>query len=112
MLYEFSFAGEVNLMKGGKVITFIIVFFFLAPIAAKLLSIAIGHLHKQNEIPGLIPTMIISLVFFFAWLAHTIGAPELLGGFTAGMIIVIALTTLLPPFVMKWYYGHPPANSR
>ncbi|MGB5300911.1 MAG: cation:proton antiporter [Thiogranum sp.] len=24
----------------------------------------------------------------------------------AGMVIVIALTTLLPPFVMKWYYGH------
>ena len=23
----------------------------------------------------------------------------------AGMVIVIALTTLLPPFVMKWYYG-------
>jgi Kef-type K+ transport system membrane component KefB len=23
----------------------------------------------------------------------------------AGMIIVIALTTLLPPFVMKWFYG-------
>ena len=23
----------------------------------------------------------------------------------AGMVIVIALTTLLPPFVMKWFYG-------
>jgi Kef-type K+ transport system membrane component KefB len=22
----------------------------------------------------------------------------------AGMVIVIALTTILPPFVMKWYY--------
>ena len=24
----------------------------------------------------------------------------------AGMVIVIALTTLLPPFIMKWVYGH------
>ena len=24
----------------------------------------------------------------------------------AGMVIVIALTTLLPPFIMKWFYGH------
>ncbi len=24
----------------------------------------------------------------------------------AGLIIVIALTTLLPPFFMKWFYGH------
>ena len=23
----------------------------------------------------------------------------------AGLVIVIALTTLLPPFVMKWFYG-------
>jgi Kef-type K+ transport system membrane component KefB len=23
----------------------------------------------------------------------------------AGMVIVIALTTLLPPFAMKWFYG-------
>jgi Kef-type K+ transport system membrane component KefB len=23
----------------------------------------------------------------------------------AGMVIVITLTTLLPPFIMKWFYG-------
>jgi len=23
----------------------------------------------------------------------------------AGMVMVIALTTLLPPFTMKWFYG-------
>ena len=23
----------------------------------------------------------------------------------AGMIVVIALTTLLPPFIIKWFYG-------
>jgi hypothetical protein len=23
----------------------------------------------------------------------------------AGMVIVIALTTLMPPFVLKWFYG-------
>jgi len=23
----------------------------------------------------------------------------------AGMVIVIAFTTLLPPFIMKWFYG-------
>ena len=32
----------------------------------------------------------------------------------AGMVIVIALTTLLPPFIMKWFYGHcesPASNN-
>jgi len=87
MLYEFSIAGEVSLINSGKVLTFVIAFFIIAPIAAKLLSIAIGRLHAQSEIPGLIPTMIVSLVLFFAWLAHTIGAPELLGGFAAGLAL-------------------------
>ncbi len=87
MLYEFSVVGDVNIMNTGKVMTFIVAFFFIAPIAAKLLSIAISHLHEQSEIPGLIPTMIVSLVLFFAWLAHTLGAPELLGGFAAGLAL-------------------------
>jgi len=30
----------------------------------------------------------------------------------AGMVIVIALTTLLPPFVMKWFYGRYGAQMR
>ena len=32
----------------------------------------------------------------------------------AGMVIVIALTTLLPPFIMEWFYGHcesPASNN-
>ena len=31
--------------------------------------------------------MIVSLVLFFAWLAHAVGAPELLGGFAAGLAL-------------------------
>jgi len=87
MLYEFSVAGEVNVLNAGKVMTFIIAFFFIAPIVAKLLSVVISRLHEKSEIPGLIPTMIVSLVLFFAWLAHAIGAPELLGGFAAGLAL-------------------------
>jgi Kef-type K+ transport system membrane component KefB len=37
--------------------------------------------------PGLLPTTIISLVLFFAWLANALGAPELLGGFAAGLAL-------------------------
>ena len=40
-----------------------------------------------SEIPGLLPTTIVTLVLFFAWLAHALGAPELLGGFAAGLAL-------------------------
>lgn len=87
LLYEFSIGGGVNLNNAAKVIIFVGVFFLLAPIAAKLMSAAIKHFHDLSEIPGLIPTMIVSLVLFFAWLAHVMGAPMLLGGFAAGLAL-------------------------
>ncbi len=49
------------------------------------MSAIIKHVNSTTEILGLIPTTIVSLVLFFAWLAHSMGAPELLGGFAAGL---------------------------
>ena len=87
LLYEFSIGGGVTLANTSKVIMFVAAFFVLAPIAAKLISTIIKNINATTEIPGLIPTSIVSLVLFFAWLAHTMGAPELLGGFAAGLAL-------------------------
>jgi Kef-type K+ transport system membrane component KefB len=87
ILYEFSVSGGVSVMNVGKVLTFILMFFLLAPIAAKLISLLIRRIDTYSDIPGLIPITIISLVLLFAWLAHVVGAPELLGGFAAGLAL-------------------------
>jgi Kef-type K+ transport system membrane component KefB len=87
LLYEFSIGGGINLLNIGKVVLFIATFFVLAPLAAKLISVLIHRFDKINHMPGLIPTTIVSLVLFFAWLAHVVGAPELLGGFAAGLAL-------------------------
>jgi len=87
ILYEFSLGGGVSLMNVGKVMIFIAAFFVLAPIVAKLISLVIKHFDDVSAIAGLVPTTIVSLVLFFAWLAHVIGAPELLGGFAAGLAL-------------------------
>ncbi len=87
LLYEFSIGGGVNWMNATKVLIFVSAFFVLAPILAKLMSTIIKRFHASSEIPGLIPTTIVSLVLFFAWLAHVVGAPELLGGFAAGLAL-------------------------
>jgi Kef-type K+ transport system membrane component KefB len=87
LLYEFSVGGGVSIANAGKVILFIGIFFFLATPLAKLLSLVIRRLTRVSDIPGLIPTTIVSLVLFFAWLAHAVGAPELLGGFAAGLAL-------------------------
>lgn len=87
LLYEFSIGGGVNWVNAAKVLVFVSAFFILAPILAKFLSTIIKRFHADSEIPGLIPTTIVSLVLFFAWLAHAVGAPELLGGFAAGLAL-------------------------
>ncbi len=87
LLYEFSTSGGVQLGNAGKILLFVVVFFLIAPSMAKLLSLAIQRVDHRCQIPGLIPTTIVSLVLFFAWLAHTMGVPALLGGFAAGLAL-------------------------
>jgi len=87
VLYEFSVSGSVSLYNAGKIIFLVSLFFILAPIAAKLISRLLKRYHHVSEIPGIIPITLISLVLSFAALAHLMGAPELLGGFAAGIAL-------------------------
>ena len=87
VLYEFSIAGTVSLANAGRVIIFVAVFFVTAPVLAKILSLGIYRFHAVSEAPGVIPITLVSLVLSFAALAHFVGAPELLGGFAAGIAL-------------------------
>lgn len=87
VLYEFSMAGRVDVGNAARVMSFIAVFFVLAPFFAKLISLLIRRFAQISQTNGLIPTLIVSLVLFFAWLAHAMGAPQLLGGFAAGLAL-------------------------
>jgi len=87
LLFEFSIGGGINWANAGKVFIFIAVFMMLAPIVAKLFAGLVRRFDSLSHIAGLIPTTIVSLVLFFAWLANMVGAPELLGGFAAGLAL-------------------------
>ncbi len=87
VLYDFSRTGDLSAANLAQLALFIGVFFVIAPLVAKLLSFLIGHYHRYTQIPGLVATLIVSLVLVFAWLAHAVGAPELLGGFAAGLAL-------------------------
>ncbi len=45
LLYEFSLGGGVSFLNVGKVLVFVAVFFVLAPIAAKLISLFDSYHH-------------------------------------------------------------------
>lgn len=87
LLYQFAVEDAVDLANAARLLGFIALFFLLAPVAAKGLSLAIQRLERSTRIPGLIPTAVVSLVLFLAWLSKEAGAPELLGGFAAGLAL-------------------------
>lgn len=87
VLFEYAQSGSIDAQSIVTVGLLIAVFFALAPPAAKAISFVIGRYQRVAQLPGLIATMIVSLVLLCAWLAHAIGAPELLGGFTAGLAL-------------------------
>jgi Kef-type K+ transport system membrane component KefB len=87
VLYEFATGGGVSVANAGKVLLFVAAYFVLAPVAARLMATIIKRFDAVSIIPGLLPTTVVALVLFFAWLAEAIGAPELLGGFAAGLAL-------------------------
>jgi len=87
LLFEFSTRGGVSFINASKVLIFVVIFMLLAPVIAKLMADMIGRYSKISKIEGLIPTMVVILVLFFAWLAHVVSAPVLLGGFASGLAL-------------------------
>ncbi|MDH3326346.1 MAG: cation:proton antiporter [Gammaproteobacteria bacterium] len=87
LLFEASVSNQFDIEGAIKIVIFVGTFFLLAPIVAKLMSSLIKDANDSSLVPGLIPTTVMSLVLFFAWVAHLIGAPELLGGFAAGLAL-------------------------
>ncbi|TAJ81508.1 MAG: cation:proton antiporter [Gallionellaceae bacterium] len=84
-LYQFAVEQEVSFEALGEVSLYIMLFMVLAPLVAKLTAVMIDRLDQHAASPGLLLTMALSLILLFSWLAHAVGAPEIMGGFAAGL---------------------------
>jgi Kef-type K+ transport system membrane component KefB len=84
-LYQFAVEKQVSIHALGEVGLYILLFMLLAPLVAKLASTVIDHFDQRAATPGLLLTMALSLILLFSWLAHAVGAPEIMGGFAAGL---------------------------
>lgn len=86
-IYDFTITGKVDLYQVGKVSLFILMFLLLAPVLAYIFSHFLFKVEKKTQLPGFIPTVIISLILLFAYVSHVFGAPEILGSFAAGIAL-------------------------
>jgi len=87
ILFNFITSGSVDLAGTSKILLFMFVFFMIAPTMAKSISYIIHRWEMVSETPGMVPTTVVSLVLFLAWLSHAVGIPELLGGFATGLAL-------------------------
>jgi Kef-type K+ transport system membrane component KefB len=87
ILFNFITSGSVDMVGTSKILLFMTVFFMIAPAMAKSISFVINRWEAVSVTPGIVPTTIVSLVLFLAWLSHAIGIPELLGGFATGLAL-------------------------
>ena len=87
VLFDFSQNGKIDLASAARIFLFMTIFFLIAPTIAKSLSLFIRKYEKESKLPGLVPTSIVSLVLFLAWVSHAVGIPELLGGFATGLAL-------------------------
>lgn len=101
LLYEFSMGGTVDLWNAVTILTNILLYFVISPLVAKILFLSIEKWDKKSSTPGLIPTTVVALILLFGWIAHNLGAPELLGGFTAGLALSRHFLLPFAPFRHK-----------
>ncbi|MCP3687251.1 MAG: cation:proton antiporter [Gammaproteobacteria bacterium] len=87
ILFDIVQNGQIELAGTARILLFMLVFFMVAPTVAKSFSFLIQKFEPLSNIPGTVPTTIVSLVLFLAWLSHFIGIPELLGGFATGLAL-------------------------
>lgn len=87
LMFTFANQGDISLLPLLKLIATLLGFLLLAPVVGRgivyLLRAISGH--AQNV--GYEAVVMLSLICLFAWLAHHVGAPALLGGFAAGLAL-------------------------
>ncbi len=86
-IYDYSISTTMNFEHTISVAGMVLGFLVLAPIMAKAISHTIHNYHAKHLVPGYIPTIIISLVLFFSYISHIVGAPAMLGSFAAGVAL-------------------------
>lgn len=87
IIFKFSQSGSLDLAGTGRIALFLLMFFLIAPVLAKVVSFVVRRYETVSKVPGIIPTSVVSLVLFFGWISHIMGVPELLGGFATGLAL-------------------------
>lgn len=84
-LFEFSKSQEINVNATLLLILYIGTFFLFAPVIGKIFAYFVSSISKKLQTLDFVPSVVVAIILLFAFAAHEIGSPEILGAFTAGI---------------------------
>lgn len=98
-LYEFSKTQIININSTLLLILYIGTFFLFAPVVGKIFAYLVSAFSKKLNTLDFVPPVVVAIILLFAFAAHEIGSPEILGAFTAGIAFSRRFTI---PFAMAF----------
>ncbi|QSX34268.1 cation:proton antiporter [Shewanella avicenniae] len=87
LLFTFANEGNIAAIPMLKLVLTLVAFLLFAPVIGRGLIYLLRFLSGHAQNLGYEAVVMLSLICLFAWLAHHLGAPALLGGFSAGLAL-------------------------
>lgn len=84
-IYDFITLGEVSFVHTLEVAIYVIIFFLIAPVLASGTSKVMEIASPNHKVHGFIPTMMISMILLFSYIANLVNIPQIIGSFAVGL---------------------------
>jgi len=95
VLLEYNLAGSLALASSLRTLGFVAVFIAAAPLLGRAFVPFAARAQSSSRTGGMTSTVVVALILLLSALAHTLGAPEIIGAFAAGL--VFSRAPLFPP---------------
>jgi Na+:H+ antiporter len=100
LLIQYSMhKGHVELLPSLKLLGFMAVFLAAAPVFGPMVERLLSRVYGKSKTPGVVSTIIVSLILILAVVSHSLGAPDIIGGFAAGLML--SGTPIFKPKVVR-----------
>lgn len=84
-IYDFITLGEVSFLHTAEVGFYVVIFFIIAPFLASATSKVMEVMSPRHKVHGFIPTIMISLILLFSYIASLLNIPQIIGSFAVGL---------------------------
>jgi len=86
-VYDFAITKDFSYMHTAYISFQILLFITVAPVIANFLGLLVRKFCPKSNYSGLVSSSIIAIILLFSYVAHSMGAPVILGAFAVGIAL-------------------------